>query len=85
MGNIIESGAPASTTPTPATPDVEAIIKELMAKGLPPCQVISSLEEMVQNGTLDESELEKAKTMCGDMCKAEQADAEKLFGMNFVK
>jgi len=54
----------------------------LRGQGLEDEEIIKSLEQMVQEGKLSPEELEHAKNLLEEN---ERKDAERLFGLEFVK
>ena len=62
--------------------DLEKVIEELRGQGLEDEEIIKSLEQMVQEGKLSPEELEHAKNLLEEN---ERKDAERLFGLEFVK
>jgi hypothetical protein len=62
--------------------ELEKLIEELRGKGLEDEEIIKSLEQMVQEGKLSPEELDHAKNLLEEN---ERKDAERLFGLEFVK
>ena len=88
MDNELENKqgeAPAdapSTEPTPSI-DVTKLIEALKAKGLTDEQIIPALEKAAQDGKLSTEDLAKAKELLNSA--NDEQEAEKMFGMKFVK
>ena len=87
MDNELENKqgeAPAdapSTEPTPSI-DVAKLIEALKAKGLTDEQIIPALEKAAQDGKLSPEDLERAKELLN---QSDEQEAEKMFGMKFIK
>ncbi len=58
------------------------LIEELRARGLKDEEIIPALENLAQEGKLSPEELEEAKKL---LEQDEEQEAEKLFGLKFVK
>lgn len=63
--------------------DVSEIIKKLVAEGLKDEEIISALEKAAQEGVLSPEDLEKGKEILNSA--KEEQEAEKMFGMKFIK
>ena len=61
---------------------MEKLIEELRNRGLKDEEIIPALEQLAQEGKLSPEELEEAKKL---LDKEEEQEAEKLFGLKFVK
>lgn len=61
---------------------MEKLIEELRNRGLRDEEIIPALERLAQEGKLSPEELEEAKKL---LDKEEEQEAEKLFGLKFVK
>jgi predicted nucleic acid-binding protein len=61
---------------------MEKLIEELRSRGLKDEEIIPALERLAQEGKLSPEELEEAKKL---LDKEEEQEAEKLFGLKFVK
>ena len=63
--------------------DVAEIIKKLIAEGLKDEEILAALEKAAQEGALSPEDLEKGKEILNSA--KEEQEAEKLFGMKFIK
>ena len=61
---------------------MEKLIEELRDRGLKDEEIIPALEELAQEGKLSPEELEEAKKLLEEN---EEQEAEKLFGLKFIK
>lgn len=61
---------------------MEKLIEELRDRGLKDEEIIPALEKLAQEGKLSPEELEEAKKLLEEN---EEQEAEKLFGLKFVK
>lgn len=61
---------------------MEKLIEELRNRGLKDEEIIPALEKLAQEGKLSPEELEEAKKLLEE---SEEQEAEKMFGMKFIK
>ncbi len=61
---------------------MDKLIEELRARGLKDEEIIPALEDLAQEGKLSPEELEEAKKL---LEQDEEQEAEKLFGLKFIK
>lgn len=74
--------------------ELEQLIADLQNQGLDSEKILTSLEQMVQEGKLTPEDLEKAKQLLsasqspeapnGETPEQEKASAGKLFGLNLI-
>lgn len=79
----------AMQQPPAAPADVAKIIEDLKSQNLSDEQIMAALEKAVQDGKLSAEDLEKAKQILANgganNDAQEEQEAEKMFGMKFVK
>lgn len=63
---------------------IEGIVKQLLESGASPEQVIASLENLATTGEITPEELEQGKEIIASLMQEEKADAEKMFGLEFI-
>jgi len=61
--------------------ELEKIITDLKEQGLDEEQILIALQKMVEEGTLAEEDLEKAKKL---LLEQEKEEASKLFGLELI-
>lgn len=83
-----ENQEAAQQQPPAAPADVAKIIEELKSQNFTDEQIMAALEKAVQEGKLSPEDLEKAKQILANGANndaQEEQEAEKMFGMKFVK
>lgn len=68
----------------PESGGIDEIVLKLKETGACPQKIVEALEAMAYEGSVSESELEKAKKELLGEGAVEQGEAEKLFGMKFI-
>lgn len=68
--------------------EIEKVIEDLKAQNLTDEQILSSLEQMLQEGKITDEDLERARQMLGGNPEPNEEDerneASKLFGLKFI-
>lgn len=65
--------------------DIEEILKSLKEEGLSDEEIDKALKTMVEEGKIGEDDYVKAHELLENGANEEKAEAEKLFGLKFVK